>query len=85
MSGFTLDEDSLDEILYLARANETSELEAYLSELSTQTKQPKAELVAAAVDPDSKNSAAHYAAANGHTGEYFYDPHRTILGPNCSL
>ncbi|KAH7079575.1 ankyrin repeat-containing domain protein [Paraphoma chrysanthemicola] len=63
----TLDEDAVDEILYLARANEPVELASYLSELSAQTKRPSAELVGAAVDPFSKNSALHYAAANGHT------------------
>jgi hypothetical protein len=63
-----LDEDSIDEILYLARANETDELEGFLSELSNQTKLSKAELIDAAVDPHSKNSALHYAAANGHIG-----------------
>jgi hypothetical protein len=61
-------EDAVDEILYLARANEASELATFLSELSTQTSRPSAELVVAAVDPFSKNSALHYAAANGHTG-----------------
>ncbi|CAO2647257.1 Nn.00g081790.m01.CDS01 [Neocucurbitaria sp. VM-36] len=60
------DEDAIDEILYLARANEAAELESYLSQLSAQTNRPKAELVIAAVDPYSKNSALHYAAANGH-------------------
>ncbi|KAF2826744.1 ankyrin [Ophiobolus disseminans] len=61
-----LDEDSVDEILYLARANEAAELASYLSELSAQTTRARAELVAAAIDPDSKNGALHYAAANGH-------------------
>lgn len=63
-----LDEDAIDEILYLARANEAAELESYLSQLSAQTKQPHAELATAAVDPYSRNSALHYAAANGHNG-----------------
>ncbi|KAF2113553.1 ankyrin repeat-containing protein YAR1 [Lophiotrema nucula] len=66
MAGITLDDDAIEEILYLARANETSELESYLSELSTQTKHGKATLVSAAIDPYSRNSALHYAAANGH-------------------
>ncbi|KAG9193260.1 hypothetical protein G6011_03295 [Alternaria panax] len=61
-----LDEDAIDEVLYLARANEAAELDAYISELSTQTKRSKAELFTAAIDPYSKNSALHYAAANGH-------------------
>jgi hypothetical protein len=68
MSTPSLDEDSVDDILYLARANEVSELSTYLSDLSTQTKRPKADLVAAAVDPYTKNTALHYAAANGHDG-----------------
>ena len=63
-----LDEDAIDEVLYLARANESAELEAYVSELSAQTKRSKADVFAAAIDPYSKNSALHYAAANGHTG-----------------
>jgi ankyrin repeat protein len=63
-----LDEDAVDEILYLARANEAADLASYLSELSAQTKQSSAELVVAAIDPYSKNGALHYAAANGHNG-----------------
>ncbi|KAF2852074.1 ankyrin [Plenodomus tracheiphilus IPT5] len=61
-----LDEETIDDILYLARANEAVELEAYLSGLSEKTKQSRAELLTKAVDPYSKNSALHYAAANGH-------------------
>lgn len=63
-----LDEDAIDEILYLARANEAAELESFLSELSAEAKHSKAELLTAAIDPNSKNSALHYAAANGHNG-----------------
>jgi hypothetical protein len=66
-----LDEDAVDEILYLARANEAADLASYLSELSAQTKQSSAELVTAAIDPYSKNGALHYAAANGHNGTKF--------------
>lgn len=62
------DEDAIDEILYLARSNEAAELESFLSQFSAQTKRSKAELVTEAVDPYSKNSALHYAAANGHNG-----------------
>lgn len=63
-----MNEDIVDEILYLARANEVDELSTYLSDVSAQAKQSKAELVAAAADPYSKNTALHYAAANGHLG-----------------
>lgn len=71
-----LDEDSIDEILYLARANEAQELEQFLSTLSAQSKRSKPELIAAAVDPYSKNTAIHYAAANGHLG--------TVVHPHAS-
>lgn len=64
----SLEEDVIDEILYLARANEAAELTSYLTELSAQTKRSSADLVAAAIDPYSKNGALHYAAANGHNG-----------------
>ncbi|KAF2179789.1 ankyrin [Zopfia rhizophila CBS 207.26] len=67
MAHVTLDEDSIDDIMYLSRVNEASELDAYLSKLSTQTKHPKADLVVAAIDGYTKNSSLHYAAANGHT------------------
>jgi len=63
-----MDEDTIDEILYLARVNEVNELSTYLSDVSAQAKRSKAELVAAAVDAYSKNTALHYAAANGHVG-----------------
>ncbi|KAH8731899.1 ankyrin repeat-containing domain protein [Phaeosphaeriaceae sp. PMI808] len=62
----TLDEDAIDEVLYLARVNEAAELATYLSELSAQMKRSSAELVALAIDPFTKNGALHYAAANGH-------------------
>jgi hypothetical protein len=64
----TLEEDAADEILYLARVNEAKELEGFLSNLSAQTNHPTVDLIAAAIDPYSKNSALHYAAANGHIG-----------------
>jgi predicted DNA-binding protein len=63
-----LDEDSVDEVLYLARANEASELEQFLTTLSTQVSRPKDQILAEAVDPYSQNTALHYAAANGHIG-----------------
>ena len=36
-----LDEEAIDEVLYLARANEATELESYVSELSAQTRRSK--------------------------------------------
>ncbi|PVI00471.1 ankyrin [Periconia macrospinosa] len=66
MASLNLDEDSIDEILYLARANEASELSTFLDELATSTNQAKPSILAAAIDPNTKNTALHYAAANGH-------------------
>ncbi|KAJ4338715.1 ankyrin repeat-containing protein [Ascochyta clinopodiicola] len=61
-----LDEDSVDEILYLARANEAAELSQFLDTLSSQISKPKDQIVAEAADSYSQNTALHYAAANGH-------------------
>lgn len=67
-----LTEDSIDEILYLARVDEPIELDDFVSQLSTQTTHSKFDLVTAAVDPHSNNSALHYAAANGHIGNLIH-------------
>ncbi|KAF1996407.1 ankyrin [Amniculicola lignicola CBS 123094] len=67
MTGRRLEEDAIDEVLYLARVNEPSALDTFVADLAAQTSLAKADVVAAAVDPYSKNSALHYAAANGHT------------------
>ena len=63
-----LEEDSVDEILYLARANEATELSQFLDTLSNQISRPKDQILAQAVDSYSQNTALHYAAANGHNG-----------------
>lgn len=65
-----LDEDSIDEILYLARANEPAELAAYVAALASQTGAAQPAVLQAAVDPHSNNTALHYAAANGHNGAF---------------
>lgn len=64
----TLSEDEIDDVLYLARANETQDLPQYLQELSqSHAGSSPADILVAAVDSQSGNSALHYAAANGHT------------------
>ena len=77
-----MNEDAIDEILYLARANEVADLATYLSDLSAQAGRSKAELVAAAADPYSKNTALHFAAANGHVGTS--NPARHVLDASVS-
>ena len=65
--------DDTDEILYLTRVNERAELETYLSGLSrTHQCDPKS-IIAAAVEDDSRNTALHYAAANGHIGKTLHN------------
>ncbi|KAF2491980.1 ankyrin [Lophium mytilinum] len=62
----SLSEDAIDDLLYLARVNETSELSSYLSELCAQHHASAASILEAAVDEASGNTSLHYAAANGH-------------------
>ena len=68
MAAMSLDEDTIDEILYLSRANEAAELSTFLSNLAASIKRSNTDMVAAAIDPYTKNTALHYAAANGHAG-----------------
>ncbi|KAF2125359.1 ankyrin, partial [Dothidotthia symphoricarpi CBS 119687] len=62
----SLDEETIDDILYFARANEASELSTLLTDLATTTKASQADILAAVIDSNSKNSPLHYAAGNGH-------------------
>ncbi|KAJ9639930.1 ankyrin repeat-containing protein [Coniosporium apollinis] len=62
----TLTDDETDDILYLSRANEATELSAFLTELSTRYSCAQSAILAAAVDPESKNNILHYTGANGH-------------------
>ncbi|EON63052.1 hypothetical protein W97_02279 [Coniosporium apollinis CBS 100218] len=62
----SLAEDETDDILYLSRTNEATELSAFLTELSMKYSYPQSAILAAAVDPESKNNVLHYAGANGH-------------------
>ncbi|KAF2753932.1 ankyrin [Pseudovirgaria hyperparasitica] len=61
-----LTEDDIDDILYLARTNDAAELSTTLAALAKTHATSIASVVSAAVDPDSKNTPLHYAAANGH-------------------
>ncbi|KAF1346057.1 hypothetical protein BDV97DRAFT_359650 [Delphinella strobiligena] len=64
-----LSDDEVDDILYLTRTNETTELLQYLSQLSAQKGADSAvSILEACADEDSGNTAFHYAAANGSTG-----------------
>jgi hypothetical protein len=62
----TLPPDTIDDILYFARANDVQDLSSTLSDLHTQTQQSIIDIISAARDEYSKNTAVHYAAGNGH-------------------
>lgn len=61
-----LTEDEIDDLLYIARANETSELEAYLTYLSHKHNTTPSAILLSAIDPENKNTPLHYASANAH-------------------
>jgi ankyrin repeat protein len=61
-----LTEDEIDDLLYIARANETSELEPYLSYLSHKHNTTPSAILLSAIDPENKNTPLHYASANAH-------------------
>ena len=75
MAALHLSADEVDDILYLIRTNETAELLPYLSQLCQQhgTESP-ASILEACVDEYSGNTAFHFAAANGSTGELLLPP-----------
>jgi uncharacterized protein len=63
-----LTDDEIDDILYISRANELDELTPYLESLAIKYKASSDAIICAAVDPESGNTALHYASANGHLG-----------------
>ena len=65
----TLTADEIDDVLYFTRVNEVDDLKTTIAELAQKYNcQPK-DVVEAAVDPESDNSALHYCDANGLAGE----------------
>lgn len=67
----SLTEDEIENVLYAARVNEPAELKQYLAEVQQRQGggQSTFQILNAAADAESGNTALHYAAANGHTGE----------------
>ena len=81
----TLSEDDIDDLLYFARTNDTSELETTLASLSSQHACAEADILTAARDPDSGNTVAHYAAANAFPGTCLFPSPPTHAFPSPSL
>ena len=69
MASPTLPEDEIDDLLYFARTNDTSELQTLLISLAAQNSCSEADILLTARDADSGNTIAHYAAANGFDGK----------------
>ena len=63
---YQLSEDQILDLLFLARTDEVSDFKSDVTTLSQRDGRSCAQVVAAARDPQTGNSAAHYAAANGH-------------------
>ncbi|EWC47468.1 hypothetical protein DRE_00436 [Drechslerella stenobrocha 248] len=62
----TLDEDTIDDLLYFSRTGELEDLRSAVAELSKSLNRYVLEIPAAAVDPYSGNTCLHMAAANNH-------------------
>lgn len=66
----TLNEEEIDDLIYLARVNELSEFKEELEKLTTREKCDIADIVRIAKDEQSGNGVLHMAAANGHVGMF---------------
>ena len=64
----TLTTDQIDDLLYLARLGETTELRTAIDLFAKNLSTTPGIILAAAVDGDSGNGLLHMAAANGYTG-----------------
>lgn len=67
----TLSEDQVDDLLYLARTGETSDLKAGIDLIAKDLSATPSTILTAAVDSHSGNGLLHMASANGHTGTKF--------------
>lgn len=69
-SGVQLSEDTIDDLLYCARAGLLPDLQEAVSELCTSNSWAPEAVLAAAVDSNTGNTVLHMAAANGHDGTF---------------
>lgn len=64
----TITTDQIDDLLYLARLGETTDLKAAVDLFAKNLSTTPGIILTAAVDKESGNGLLHMAAANGHTG-----------------
>lgn len=82
----TLTPDTIDDLIYSARAGELQDLQTDLTTLATQTSTTPAHIIAAAIDTapqeegGSGSSLLHYPAANGNLGtKYIHSCSRSLM------
>lgn len=74
----TLSIETIDDLIYSARAGDLDALQADITQLSEINKCPPADVVCAAIDsePESEggsgNCLLHFPAANGNSGMFFF-------------
>jgi uncharacterized protein len=62
----SIDDDTIDDLLYSARTSDVPSLQSQISDLTaTHSLSSPSTVLTLAVDPESKNTLLHYAAANG--------------------
>ena len=79
----SIDEDTMHDILYLARIGELAELKALLTEVANDRQLPSTvSILYASRDAVTGNCAAHLAAANGHVDvlSYIHELDAGLLG-----
>ncbi|KAL9136884.1 MAG: hypothetical protein Q9175_001914 [Cornicularia normoerica] len=66
----TLTPDQIDDLLYLARLGEITDLKADVDQYAKNLSTTPGIILTVAIDKDSGNGLLHMAAANGHTGPF---------------
>ena len=76
---FTINTDDIDDLLYLARLGETTDLKAAIDLIAKTLSATPHTILTAAVDKESGNGLLHMASANGHVGLFSWT-FRVICG-----
>ena len=63
-----LTEDEIEDFLYFSRLNELEDLKVQVLQSSRHHNCSDADILKAATDEESGNTALHYSSANGHLG-----------------
>lgn len=68
-SGLRLEEDDIDDILYSVRTDDKEELDSFLKSLADKYSIAEKDVLQSSVAEHSGNTAVHFAAANGLSGQ----------------